>query len=82
MEKKNKVENPELQGFKNATLWLLSYKLFRDYFDAVRLRQCPEPEQFFTEWVRQGLSDYNKEEQDIIWELFIKLLVARAGATK
>jgi len=78
MRGKSEQKHPELLGFKHMALWLLAYKLYRDYFEAVRFNQHPEPEKFFEVWGALHLVKlYSKEDKNCIWFLFLKLLVAR-----
>ena len=81
MQRKSKQEHPELQGFKGMALWLLSYKLFRDYLELLRFGQKPEPEKFFEVWVARCMPtdiEYSKKDKSDIWKLFLGLLIARS----
>jgi len=63
-------------------LWLLAYKLFRDYIDLVTIMQRPEPESFFEVWTARCMPsniEYTKEDRSKIWKLFLDLLIARAA---
>jgi len=71
----------ELQNFKSMALWLLAYKLFRDYVDLLNFHRNPEPEKFFELWVEKCMPtnvDYSKDDKLNIWRLFLGLLIARA----
>ena len=78
---KNKQEHQDLKNFKSMALWLLAYKLFRDYIDLVNFHQRPEPEKFFEVWVARAMPtniDYSDKDKSNIWRLFLDLLIARA----
>ena len=83
-----KQESQELIGFKHMALWLLAYKLYRDYFDIVNTGRAIEPEQFFDDWSTycmmhmQGPVKYSKEDRNCVWILFLKLLVTRVETLK
>ena len=80
MQSQSKQEHPELLGFKHMALWLLAYKLYRDYFEAVRFSSAPEPEKFFEDWSTQFAPNpnaYSVEDKNCIWYLFLRLLIAR-----
>jgi len=78
---KNKQEHENLQSFKSMALWLLAYKLFRDYIDLINFNQNPEPEKFFELWIEKSMPanvEYSQRDRINIWRLFIGLLIARA----
>jgi hypothetical protein len=78
MQGKSKQEHPELLSFKHMALWLLAYKLYRDYFEVIKFGRAQEPEKFFEDWASQyAPSMYSNEEKNCIWHLFLKLLMAR-----
>ena len=83
--KKSKQEHPDLQSFKSMALWLLAYKLFRDFIELLRAGYKVEPEKFFESWVDRCMPTtqvYSKEEQAAIWKLFLGLLFARVEQPK
>lgn len=84
MQNKSKQEHPDLKTFKNMAMWLLAYKLFRDYLELLRFGYRPEPEKFFEVWSVKCLEAgaYSKREVAGIWKLFVDLLVARAESLK
>lgn len=82
---KDSKQDIELQNFKSMALWLLSYKLFRDYIDVVNFKQNPEPEKFFEIWIQKCMPDkvtYSSRDKANIWRLFLDLLIARAESYK
>jgi hypothetical protein len=75
-------EHVELIGYKHMAIWLLAYKLYRDYFEVIMHMQYPEPEKFFEEWRDHFACSVTQEEKNTIWTLFVKLLIARSVMNK
>lgn len=81
MKPDSKQQNLELQSFKSLALWLLAYKLFRDYLELIRFGQRPELEKFFEVWVARCMptdAEYTQKDKSDIWKLLLGLLFARA----
>ena len=78
MKGKSNQSFQELMSFKHMALWLLAYKLYRDYLEIIKFGQQAEPESFFEAWDKSyAPSIYSKEEKNCVWSLFLKLLIAR-----
>jgi len=79
-----KQQHPDMMYFKNMALWLLAYKLFRDYLEILKEGFTPEPEMFFERWSKICLQtgEYSEYEVECIWKLFLDLLIARARNIK
>jgi len=78
---KESKQKQDLQNFKSMALWLLAYKLFRDYIDLLNFKQNPEPEKFFELWTTRCMPtniDYSQDDKSNIWKLFLGLLIARS----
>lgn len=78
MKSKAKQGYQGLMSFKRMALWLLAYKIYRDYIEVIKLGYTPEPEKFFESWEESyAPSGYSKREKECVWSLFLALLVAR-----
>ena len=76
MKPDSKQQHPELQSFKSMALWLLAYKLFRDYLELLRFGQTPELEKFFEVW--SGIHLRGEGVVSQVWKCSMCKLVARS----